>query len=133
MARKKNDTIAVSIIKATPDATPVEATKKTVAIKEIQTRRKYHNTASQVAESDFYKKNYMYDGGKKTFPDNPELWYVNKFFPYAKQGPLFVDEPKNDIEETMCDKKRSVVEKNGHKYLIIKKGMSDVDCIEAML
>lgn len=78
---------------------------------------------TDIAGDHFYHKNWYYPGGRDAFPLEPHLWYVDRFYPAAKCGPLLIDEPSTKGDIVDCERKKKAI-KAGLKYLIIKRGMT---------
>lgn len=100
-------------------------------IKEV-VRPRSLSMIDNLAGDTFYHKNYYYPGGKAAFEMQPKMQIVDKYYPYAEGGPLFVDEctRKEDLKE--YDQKVEIMAKLGHRYLLVKPGMSEMDLREAM-
>jgi hypothetical protein len=88
--------------------------------------------AEKIANDKLCYRNYVYPGSKNLFPDSPKLQTVDKFYPYAEGGPLFVDEWANtDLKETI-ETKRNAMRKLGHRYLSVTPGMTELEAIESL-
>ena len=129
-------TIRTKTIKAKPITDvvipEVKASSNNV-LKEIQVRRKeLASLAERVANDNFFYVNYYFEGGKSFFPQEPDLQKVKRFFPYAEGGPLFVDEPMLEAEEKACELKKEAMKKLGHRYLVIKRTMNLLNCLEEL-
>ena len=121
--RKKHEEVQVPQLEET----------KADKIAEIIARRKMLSLAERVANDTFYYKNYYFEGARDAFKGQKELQTVSRYFPYSEHGPLFVDEPINDFELENCKIKGQFMKANKMKYLVIKKGMNELDCIEALV
>lgn len=108
--------------------------QKSNVIQMIQIRRKDLATVSdKVAEDNFFHINYYPPGLRKLADDRNDLWLVRKYYPYSKFGALYIDEPQDERELLLCKEKEIMMKKLGHKYLIIKRGDNELDCIEALV
>jgi hypothetical protein len=94
-------------------------------------KEKLASIAQQVAQDSFFYVNHYYPGGRENFGDIAHQT-VDKYFPYALGGPLFIDEPQNERDENICEEKKAIMEKLGHRYIIIKRGMSEIDIMELL-
>ena len=64
-------------------------------------------------------RNYPYPGRMEAFGSLPEFQTVDKYYPLAKGGPLFVDEPQDEGDIEICKKKAAAIRKHGGRYLYI--------------
>jgi hypothetical protein len=88
--------------------------------------------ASQIAGDKYFKVNWYHPELRRCFPGNSKLWHVDKFYPYAKDEPLFVDEPRFDYEILRSKQKAEVLEKIGVRFLILKNGTEPLNEIEGL-
>lgn len=110
------------------DDTATERRKHAAALRS----RELNTVAEQIAEEKFHHINFMWPGGQKAFPFNSKMWTVSRYFPYAKGGPLFVDEPRRVDEVKELELKREAMKQLGNRYVVITEGMSYVDALEQM-
>jgi hypothetical protein len=89
----------------------------------------YDSVGAQVAQSGYFKRNFMIQDLKDAFPGQYRMWSVSKSFPYAHDGLLLVDEPTNKHELAMSKEKAVVLKKAGFKFIIIEKGTSVEDAL----
>lgn len=106
--------------------------KKEDWVKRVQARRHLRSLAERVAGDQLFYRNYYYPGSKQEFSQD-HMRTVDRYFPYAEGGPLYVDEPMMPHEEEDCEKKRAAMKRLGLRYLVIKRGMTEVDCAEALV
>lgn len=94
--------------------------------------RELLTVAEKIAQDKLCQRNHIWPGAKQAFPFNNKMQTVDKYFPYAEGGPLFVDEPtrKDDLE--MFKLKEEAMKELGHRYLLLKPGMTEVDALEAL-
>ena len=115
--RKKNSSEAATARLATDEE------KKQAKFKEVIGRRaKYRSVADQIAEHKMHYRNHYYPGNEM-FMDTPELRFVDRYYPYAKDGPLYVDEPRDIQGESLCETKRKHMKQKGLRYIVIKARM----------
>lgn len=108
-----------------------EARLKAAAIRS----RQFGSIAERFANDKHFQRNHIWPGAKEAFPTNKKMWYVDRYFPYADGGPLFVDEPTRLSLETEKDNfelKKEIMKKLGHRYVVIRPGMSEIDVMEVM-
>ena len=88
--------------------------------------------ASKAAGHEFCKVNYYHPLLKEKFPGNPKMWSVDKYYPYAKGGPLYIDEP--NLEYRIVESKRKLEEfkKAGVRYLILLRGVEPLNEVEGL-
>lgn len=77
--------------------------------------------ADQVAQDTFYFRNYKYKGADKAYPDSLHALqrFTTKCYPYAKEGLLLVDEPRNPREEKLAFEKQKVLKALGFRHVVI--------------
>lgn len=84
--------------------------------------------AQEVAEDKFHYVNYYVPELKKMYPQHPKLWHVDKYFPNAKCGRLFVDEPQFEYQHEECAQKKTVMKEFRLKYAVLTKD-TDIDLL----
>lgn len=92
----------------------------------------YLGLAAKIAKSTVYYGNKKFKNADKYFPVNPLLRTVQKFFPYAEGGALYVDEPTDPQEERECGLKAAAIKKEGLRYIVITRDMHDMEETEAL-
>ena len=90
-----------------------------------ESQRKYSSVSDILADHKYHYRNYEPDGLQKLLKKEKqnygsEYCYVNKMYPYAKGGELFIDEPESEEELIVCEKKLELLNKLGVRYLVIK-------------
>lgn len=110
----------------------IDTARLQAAQNRLKARRDLMSVSDQVAEDKFVYKNYMYPGAREAFPMNVNLQSVDKYYPYANGGPLFVDEPQHKDDIKVLELKVEAMKKLGHRYLLLKPGMKHEDCLEAL-
>ena len=93
---------------------------------------KAQTLAEQIAGDKMQHLNYMYPGGSQKWPHQKNMWYVDRFFPFAEGGPLAVDEANfmDDIETMKL--KKHVLQERGIRYICIAPGMSELEVREQL-
>lgn len=129
MSRQPKIKSNVIIDRDMQELTPLEKNKtQSVRFREVEPR----SMAEKIAKDKLYYRNYYYPGGKGAFPEFPVLQTVDKFFPYAEGGPLFVDEVSRTTDTKLIEKKTEVMRSLGHRYVAIMPGMSELDIRERL-
>jgi hypothetical protein len=88
--------------------------------------------AGQLAGGSLYCRNYKFKNALEHFPIDPQLRCVTKFFQFAKEGPLYVDElvsskddEKNRARElAIVKRKAAALKAEGLRYVYITKEMT---------
>lgn len=119
----KNDRIAAAQLKPT-DLTADSAEARRLNPKDPLDRVALLGLAAQISESTIYCGNWKFQNALKHFPHEPMLRTVDRRFPYAKGGPLLVDQPNSDLEEAECVRKAKAIASEGLRYVYISKDMT---------
>lgn len=144
-ARHRNADVKQQVINR-PDVTGVEfsvedpeldakldkARKEATILGIARRSRQLLTVAEQVANDKFHERNFMWPGGKQSFPFNNKMWTVDKYYPFAENGPLFVDEPSQKEDIGPYTLKREAMKKLGHRYLLLTEGMKFHEALEAL-
>jgi len=94
--------------------------------------RDFATVAEQIAQDTLFQRNHIWPGAKTAFPFNQKMQTVDKYFPYAEGGPLFVDQPQRTADFSQFELKEKAMKDLGHRYLLIKPGMTLMECQEAL-
>jgi hypothetical protein len=78
-----------------------------------------------IAEDTVCNRNWPWRNARKHFETEPLMRTVDKFYPWAKEGPLYVDEPETEGDEKNCARKRAALESEGCRYIVITKDMTE--------
>ena len=117
-----------------PHARTIEAGKKQMAerypdkdtpeherlIAKVDARHRALAIADQIAESAVWFRNWKYPGADKLYPLDPYMRFVDKYYPYAKGGPLLVDEPATELEYRKSLEKQVVLKRAGFRHIVIR-------------
>lgn len=117
MAKKvKNESIAVRVVAAQEfiETKPKEGVPYDVWA--------HLGASGEVAKSPVYYRNKKFKNAEKHFPHDPLMRTVDKYFPFAEGGELYIDEPETDEEIQALSKKASAIKSEGLRYIIIKRG-----------
>lgn len=86
----------------------------------------------KLANDKFHYRNYQYSGGQSKFPHAPDMWVVDKFYPYAEGGPLAIDEANHLQDTNTLMLKKQILQESGIRYLCITYGMSELEVMEQL-
>lgn len=124
--KKKNAQVHATQIKAT---TLTESAPKELKGHDAEA---YLGLAAKVAKSTVYYRYKRIPNAEKHFPLRPLLRSVEKYFPYAEGGPLWLDEPTDEQELRECGEKAAAMKAEGLRYIIIPRGLNDIDVNDAL-
>lgn len=116
---KKNSDIGVAQLKPTkmeenPDKTVLRREQPDASL----------TIEAQLAGIHLYCRNFKFKNAAVHFPHDPLLRTVDKYFQFAKGGPLYVDLPTNDVEIAWCKKKAPALWQEGLRYVWITQEMT---------
>lgn len=94
--------------------------------------RALQTVPEQIAQDKLCYRNHIWPGAKNSFPFHPKLQTVDKYFPYADGGPLFVDELQHTDDKTKFDSKKEAMKTLGHRYLVMTPGMTFHEALEEL-
>lgn len=107
----------------TSEARPQASTSmREVALPE-RSKEEWRSTAERVAEHRLYKRNEHIPILKEAFPAQRHMWHVDKFFPFAKDGVLAVDEPSLLTMVKESEAKAKVLRAAGIRMVVIAPSM----------
>lgn len=108
-------------------------------IRHTDLRNEFRTLAEQVAQSKDVIGNWKIPNADKLFPVDIDSRFVDKYFPNAKGGPLYVDEPTTEVKMVKAYEKQKHLKKMGHRSIVIEKDAafkdlqtSYLDCLEQM-
>jgi hypothetical protein len=127
MASKRVAAKTIQITHADPTTIGVDDIKHERAVKRCNERNSFITFSDCLAQSVDYIMNVKWDLGDVNYPNSPEMRTVNKFYPNAKGGPLYVDEPNDEQNATRCYEKQTKMRKLGLRYVVIEKNMGLYD------
>ena len=91
---------------------------------EVEQKPKFRSMSEELAQSDLFVGKWMFPEARTKFPDEPWMRYVDKYFPYAKGGPLLIDEPRYADDLKKCERKAPHLYALGFRYVVIKPQMT---------
>lgn len=98
----------------------VEAPSHKAALASFDARKRLIAIADQIAESLLWFRNWKWQGSDLFFPLDPDMRLVDKYYPYAKGGPLLVDEPGDEDQAKKSYDKQKVLKKLGYRFIVVE-------------
>ena len=94
------------------------------ALKSVQriSKEQMESVHNQLAEDFQYFRNELVECLAEEFPYDRDLQYVDRYYPNAKGGPLYIDSPQTKYEEEACQKKAHSMLGAGLRYCFILPG-----------
>lgn len=94
----------------------------------------YYSLSDELAESTVYFRNHRLKEADILYPDFTQLNYrfVTKYYPYAKGGPLFVDEVRGEYQTKIAYEKQKTLKKLGYRHIVIQENSTFYDCLEQL-
>ncbi len=105
-----------------PEGTPQpENLMKSKNEQVVQKRHVFMTIAEQLAEDHTWIGNYRIPADKKLYPHDKDAAkrFVSRIFPYAKGGPLYVDEPRNEHQEAWALERQKHLHSLGYRHVVI--------------
>ena len=109
---------------------PSEAAQSAKAIQIHSFNTNLNGVIEQVAEDKFKHVGHEWAGAREKFPFDKSLWYVDFYYPYAKGGPLYVDQVSSPAKENELSPKKAAMKNFGHRYLMVKPETTMADALE---
>jgi len=106
--------------------------KDTKVLGLIVRSKELRTVADHLAGDREIRKNNIIEGIRTKFPEKAYLWIVEKFYPYAQCGPLYVDEPIKEWELKECAEKIPLMKALGLRYVVIKPHMTLFEALEQL-
>lgn len=78
-----------------------------------------------IAQDDFSVRNEPIPKGKEMFPAEWRMQFVDLFYPYSKDGPLYLDMPMDPLQIALCERKLVAMRAKGMRYTYIKPGEAE--------
>jgi hypothetical protein len=85
----------------------------------IEKRSSLRSLPDRLAGDSLCYKSWIYEGARERFPDNPELRWVDRYYPYAEGGPLAMDTPVNEQDWKRARDKEKAVRGSGLRFYIV--------------
>ncbi len=112
--------------------TKLQEIKEQADVPNLREVQKFSNVFEELAQDKFFYKNHFLPDLKEAFPNHPHMWHVDRYFPYAVKGPLYIDHVlKVEQQETkqfaeamaLFDAKKKFLKEKKRRYLCFKDGM----------
>jgi len=84
-------------------------------------RKSFNLLPDKIAQDSFYMRNQEIPTMKKAFPFDWKMHFSDLFYPYASDGPLYIDVPQTTHDLEICKKKYDALEPTGINYVYITK------------
>ena len=75
----------------------------------------------QITKSQITFKNWKFPDADILFPNEPIMRTVDRYYPMAEGGPIFIDEPMYDDDLPVCEKKAKFLREKGIRYIYLTK------------
>lgn len=120
-------------VKAAEDARKPPADPATgMAPRNSDGTAKLYAVPDQVADDIVYYRNEHVKALAEAFPADKDMMYVDRFYPNAKGGPLYIDSPATRLEEKNCLEKAHVMLKAKLRYAFVLPGDFLEDVLKRM-
>lgn len=93
---------------------------------------KFNGIIETITQDKFKHVSHEWSGAREKFPQEKSLWYVDYYYPYAKGGPLYVDQIKNLAHEQELMNKKEAMKLFGHRYLQVGLETQISDALEQL-
>lgn len=123
------------MIKANITSESIDAVvAKSINIENKQYKKAFTTLAEEIAGDYFCQLNWYYAGGETKFPNEKRMQYVSKYYPFAKDGPLAVDEETayDLFSSDVLSLKKQTLKQLGIRYVCIKANMSLIEAMEQL-
>ena len=94
--------------------------------------KELRTVADKLAGDREIRKNKIIDAIRVQYPDKAYLWHIEKYYPYAEGGPLYIDEPVKEWELQECAEKVPLMKKLGLRYVVLKPHMTMFEALEQL-
>jgi hypothetical protein len=108
-----------------------ESTPQEEKVKRIERRasvtmsNRFTRVPDIIAQDDFSVRNEPIPKGKEMFPAEWKMQFVDLFYPYSKDGPLYMDMPRDPHEIALCERKIAIMREKGMRYTYLKAGEAE--------
>lgn len=92
----------------------------------------FRSLSEQVAQHRLYEKNKIFHDLKEAFPAKWTMWHVDRYFPYAKGGPLAVDEPNHPADVVESFEKQKLLLSKGIRMVVLTYGITLNQALEQL-
>lgn len=122
----KKNVPATTITKAESDSRTPQRVVRT--IREDTARVDPETLYEEITKNRYHIKNFKFPFADELYPAQPGLRSVDKYFPIAEGGPLYVDIPQHQADLAECKKKAAFFKEKKIRYLYIS---GDTDMVAA--
>lgn len=88
---------------------------------------KYYSRAEKLAQNKFCIMNWKWPHAESHFPNEPWMRSVSKYFPYAKGGPLLIEECELPYQIERAERKAKFLKQLGLRFMILKPGTTEAE------
>jgi hypothetical protein len=108
-----------------PDSEPkeTETAAHRRALQKYEEKQQFLYPVERIAQDKLVIRKTKFPGADEAYPDVTQslFRFVDKFYPHAKGGPLWVDEPRNEKEIYRAYERHKVMKKLGLRHLVVEK------------
>lgn len=93
------------------------------ALQKYESKQQFVNLVERIVQDKTVILKVKFPGSDEAYPDPTQALFrfVTKFYPYAKGGPIYVDEPINEQEVYRAYERTKVMRKLKIRHLIVEK------------
>jgi len=102
------------------------------ALRRAELKGQFISISDQVAQSNLFFRNYKLPLKVKIPVDHPDAQIVTKFYPHAKGGPLYVDEPIAAVTIDRAYLRQKILKSFGLRHIVIEKDSSLEHALEQL-
>jgi hypothetical protein len=84
-------------------------------------------STDRVAGDKLCIKNQPIPKSREWFPLEWKMQFADLFYPYAKDGPLYIDQPGTLHDVALCERKLRVLREKGIRYTYMKSGEAEME------
>jgi hypothetical protein len=121
-----NESMAKTILRSKPVnvTLPTSEEKKEFRRKRmVEVEMEFHSIPDKLARSKFFYVNYQWK--QRPITDARQwFYYVDRYYPHAEGGPMFIDDPKTEEEINRCKEKAIALLSEGKRYVYILRKQS---------
>jgi hypothetical protein len=104
------------------------------ALARYEVKKQYLYPIERITQDHTVVRNVKFPDADKYYPNSTQALFrfVSKFYPNAKGGPLWVDEPKNEGEIYRAYERQKVMKKIGLRHVVYEKDTSYENLLEQL-
>lgn len=137
MRKNPKSSVAMSVIK--PDRPnlaerypDVDDPKHLAKIANVDRRNSLIGIAAQIAESNIWFGNWRWPDAQNYYPNETDMRFVDKCYPYAKGGMLLVDEPIDLRQIEKAYEKQKLLKKLGFRSIVVEPSSTLFEILEML-